>query len=367
MRKAAFIFLLIVLLASNLISAGAQGESVRLRIVHGVLDEPQIDIFANDAPIVESLGFVEASPFVTLTPGVVSLMVVAADEELELPILGPEVVTLEADHDYAVVVIGLVAESNLQLVVIDLTAAFEDVETPQGHADMLLVNALNGAEAISASADTLQQAEGLAFGEFVATSAPTTPYQHRIVVTEQATDVLFDQLVPAGLLPGTRNLLVLAGTYPGSFLETYGFSFVRDSSLNSIAFLQVLSDANIESIGTFETFLDAVERADLRDMLANEGPFIVAVPNDAAFAELEPGTLDDPAVLQDVMLYHITEELIEVVDESVTLTTLQGSSIEIVPGTLGVLVNNALLRTQLVGTRNGFVAIINEVLIPPED
>jgi len=371
MKKAAIIICIwiVTLLVGNVVYAqdDSSDASARVRIVNGVLDGPVMDIFANDAVIVAELSFTAASPFVTLPPGVANLTVTSAGAGPDESLLEPETLTLEADHDYVVVVAGLVEDENLQLLSIDLTAAFDGFESSDEHANMLLVNALNGVDAITATAADFEQAEALAFGEFVATSAPTKPYQHRIVVTERTLDVLLDQQIPEGLIPGTRNVLVLLGDYRGEYFDFYSITFVRDTPLNSIEFLQVLSDANLESLGTFESFLTAVTRAELTDKLSNEGPFIIAAPDDDAFAELPEGMLDDPGVLRDVLLYHVTDELIEAADESVTVTTLQGSTIDIVPGTLGVLVNNALLQTQLIGTHNGFVAIINEVLIPPEE
>ena len=61
--------------------------------------------------------------------------------------------------------------------------------------------------------------------------------------------------------------------------------------------------------GTFQTLLTAVDAAGLAETLADGGPFTVFAPNDAAFAALPQGTvqelLTDPPALARVLTYHV--------------------------------------------------------------
>jgi uncharacterized surface protein with fasciclin (FAS1) repeats len=45
--------------------------------------------------------------------------------------------------------------------------------------------------------------------------------------------------------------------------------------------------------GRFNTFLTTIRAADLHDTLKASGPFTVFAPNDAAFAKLPEGTVED--------------------------------------------------------------------------
>ena len=121
--------------------------------------------------------------------------------------------------------------------------------------------------------------------------------------------------------------------------------------------------------GDFSTLVTAVQAAGLEATLANEGPFTVFAPTDAAFAALPDGTLDallaDTDALADVLLYHVVdgEVLAEDVVDLTSATTLQGGSVSI-DAASGVSVGGATVIQTDILTSNGVIHVIDQVLIP---
>ena len=62
--------------------------------------------------------------------------------------------------------------------------------------------------------------------------------------------------------------------------------------------------------GNYKTFLSLADKANIQELKAMQGPFTVFAPTDAAFAKMPKETLDkitgDPAIVRDVVFFHIT-------------------------------------------------------------
>jgi len=144
----------------------------------------------------------------------------------------------------------------------------------------------------------------------------------------------------------------------------------------------------------FATLLAAVEAAGLIEALTCGGPYTVFAPTDDAFAALlldldvtAAELLADTELLTQVLLYHVvagalfSEDVaaaLEAGNGSVTLPTLQGSSITVSVGNeiealaegTGVFVNDAeilLVDEPEGGVRNGVIHVIDAVLLPDLD
>ena len=67
---------------------------------------------------------------------------------------------------------------------------------------------------------------------------------------------------------------------------------------------------NLAAAGNYKTFLSLVDKANVQELKSMAGPFTVFAPNDAAFAQMPKETLDkimgDPAIVRDVVYFHIT-------------------------------------------------------------
>jgi len=122
---------------------------------------------------------------------------------------------------------------------------------------------------------------------------------------------------------------------------------------------------------SFETLVAAVQAAGLADTLANEGPFTVFAPTDAAFEALPPGTVDallqpeNQDLLTDVLTYHV-------VPGAVTSDELETGGVDTLNGGLAVrvepdrvIVNNASVVQPDIPASNGVIHAINRVLLPP--
>ncbi len=119
----------------------------------------------------------------------------------------------------------------------------------------------------------------------------------------------------------------------------------------------------------YSTFLTLATQAGLVDVLKGEGPFTVAVPNEAAFAALPADVLAsltaDPAKLRKVLDYHVVPALAS--GDAVAsgdVPTLEGATVKLTVTPTGVLINDANVvgNTQ---ARNGVFYPIDKVLLPP--
>lgn len=145
-----------------------------------------------------------------------------------------------------------------------------------------------------------------------------------------------------------------------------GYAGVQQASQKDIV------DTAIEA-GQFKTLVKLVQEAGLVDALRGEGPFTVFAPSDKAFARLTneqvEALLKDKDALRQVLLYHVVQGRVtskEVVNLK-SAKTLQGKEINIrvVDGT--VYVNNAIVSTVDIETKNGVIHIIDTPILPPAD
>ena len=124
--------------------------------------------------------------------------------------------------------------------------------------------------------------------------------------------------------------------------------------------------------GSFTTLLAAVEAAGLAETLAGDGPFTVLAPTDDAFDALPAGTVEallaDPDALANILLYHvIAGEFPEAqIEDLMSATTLQGTSVSIELTGTGLRVNDANVMQTDVAASNGVIHVIDKVLLPPQ-
>jgi uncharacterized surface protein with fasciclin (FAS1) repeats len=90
-----------------------------------------------------------------------------------------------------------------------------------------------------------------------------------------------------------------------------------------------------QAAGSFDTLVTAVERAGLRDVLEQGGPYTVFAPSDEAFAKLPAGAVESllaaPDTLADVVNYHLVPGRMTAADIARRLAaeTLQGEDLAI--------------------------------------
>lgn len=128
------------------------------------------------------------------------------------------------------------------------------------------------------------------------------------------------------------------------------------------------------STGKFETLIAAAKAAGLAGALAGNGPLTVFAPTDEAFAKLPEGTVEsllkpeNKDKLAGILSYHV-------VGRKLTSNMLPGGPIHVKPlnakyrltvkkAPAGVTVDGAKVVSADVKADNGFIHVIDKVLIP---
>ncbi len=123
---------------------------------------------------------------------------------------------------------------------------------------------------------------------------------------------------------------------------------------------------------TLKTLVAAVSAADLVETLQSDGPFTVFAPNDAAFAALPEGTVENllkpenKGDLIKVLTYHVVPGRIESTDlrNGQRVKTVAGGKVNIATNSSIVKINDAIVQKANVRASNGVVHIIDRVLLP---
>jgi uncharacterized surface protein with fasciclin (FAS1) repeats len=121
----------------------------------------------------------------------------------------------------------------------------------------------------------------------------------------------------------------------------------------------------------FSTLLAAVQAAGLVETLSSPGPFTVFAPTNAAFAKVDPdtlnGLLNDPEALKAVLLYHVVSGRVtstQVVKLN-SAKTVNGANVNIAVSGGTVSINDATVTAVDVKASNGIIHVIDSVLLPP--
>ena len=122
--------------------------------------------------------------------------------------------------------------------------------------------------------------------------------------------------------------------------------------------------------GSFNTLIAALDATGLTETIANNGPFTVFAPTDAAFAALPAGTLDallaNPEALADILLYHVLDGSVgsaEVASSSL-LETLNGQAATIAMEGAGLTIDGANIISADIEATNGTIHVIDQVILP---
>lgn len=136
--------------------------------------------------------------------------------------------------------------------------------------------------------------------------------------------------------------------------------------------------------GGFETLLTALATADLVSVLTDpEQNYTVFAPTDEAFNKLGSETIDallaDPALLADILLYHVYPGAVVLADTAISVAASDESILEMANaasdeagdraalslGTAGLTVNLASVTNANVMASNGVIHVIDSVMLPP--
>ena len=121
------------------------------------------------------------------------------------------------------------------------------------------------------------------------------------------------------------------------------------------------------------TLVAALKQADLVTSLANAGPFTVFAPTNDAFNKLPAGTVDGlmkdekKADLQDVLQYHVTTSALstDMLQNMQTLGMVNGGNVTVSVKDGKIVLNGSVNIIASVRASNGWVHVIDAVLLPP--
>ncbi len=154
-----------------------------------------------------------------------------------------------------------------------------------------------------------------------------------------------------------RTVLALVAVLPLAFTSSVKAQDIVDTAI---------------AAGQFETLVAAVQAAGLVDTLKGEGPFTVFAPNDAAFAALPAGTVENllkpenKDMLVAVLTYHVIPGKVMAADiagKKMAVVTVQGSTLAI-DASNGVMVDMATVIAADIETSNGVIHVIDQVVLP---
>lgn len=121
------------------------------------------------------------------------------------------------------------------------------------------------------------------------------------------------------------------------------------------------------------TLVAALKQADLVTALSNAGPFTVFAPTNDAFNKLPAGTVDGlmkddkKADLQNILQYHVTTSALstDMLADGQTLGMVNGDNVTVSIKDGQVTLNGSAHIVASVRASNGWVHIIDAVLLPP--
>jgi uncharacterized surface protein with fasciclin (FAS1) repeats len=125
--------------------------------------------------------------------------------------------------------------------------------------------------------------------------------------------------------------------------------------------------------GQFKTLTTALKAAGLVDTLKGPGPFTVFAPDDAAFAKLPAGTVENllkpenKAKLTAILTYHVVPGKVTAAEarKLSEAKTVEGQALHLKPAGSGVTVNGAHVTKADIGASNGVIHVVDAVLLPP--
>jgi uncharacterized surface protein with fasciclin (FAS1) repeats len=293
----------------------------RLRVSNCTVGGPGVNVYidgeiaVNGGRQMTNIANRSVSGYIYLQPGTYSVALAKPGTSLDNALLSPLDVTVEAGHRYTVVAMGKATDPERKALVIDETAAYEAADLSPGSIRHIWVNNVSGSEGVSFRWEGA--GEVAAYGEYVVAAAPEIFSDFQVVTTGPGEPVVED--VGAGTnIPGAEWFDCFLGVYPN--LE-HQISSQYGSELTALDLLTLQSAfrATLEAQGnersrsftSYGTFLDALERTGLDELLASGGPFLLLAPTDVAFTNLPKEQLDallgDTEALEALLRGHIVE------------------------------------------------------------
>lgn len=300
----------------------------RLRVGHLVFGGPDIDVLVNgEVAVIADRPWTMIPPgtitdYLYLAPATYSVAIVPTGEGIAEAIIGPLDVEVAAGHRYTVAMMGQTTDEKLEPLVTDETAEVQKVRSKPSQFSTIWLHNVAGVETVSFGKE-MGFAGEVSYGDFGVNAIANGDER----LCNNYYDRFDGEIIYAETYPNPNRkcltwepaldfLAAYYGSYPGAEGEGETWDYAQSISSteqNVLEFLQGFNEVDYISHGitySFRTFLDAVEKAGLTDMLTTGGPYRIYVPTDEAFSPLRrDGVFDalmaDPEALADLLRAHI--------------------------------------------------------------
>jgi len=144
-----------------------------------------------------------------------------------------------------------------------------------------------------------------------------------------------------------------------------------EEAATAVAIRADLADTLVDA-NDYLALLIATGAAGMTGLLHGEGPYTLFAPDDAAFADLPEGRLEELLAepsgdLAKIVQYHVVPGIVTVADmtDGEELQTLEGSTITLTIDGNSMFVNDAKVVEPDIKASNGVIHVIDAVLQPP--
>lgn len=292
----------------------------RVRVVSLVMGAPNMDVYVNGMPAInggvaqENLNSGIFSGWLYVTPGTYSIALVPHGGTLDQALFAPTDVTVEAGHRYTVAAMGQTADNDVHPMVVDETAMEAGLGASITDNIAIDINNMKGADSIIEQAYGQTAADNIKYGEALPwITASGTPPLKTLASKGGTSEVLWED-DGYGVEPGISVVLPYFGPFPADNYDSIGNASQGTSELNVVDFLAGFAGRDVKIDGhpaTFNTLLELVDKAGLRDQLVNSGPYFLLAPTDAAFEALpqaeRDALLNDPQAVMNLLNAHMVD------------------------------------------------------------
>ena len=292
-------------------------KQARIRAANAVMGTPNVDVYINGFPVVnggktrQNMAEGQFSGWVYVTPGTYTVTLVPHGGTLNQAMFAPVAVNVEAGHRYTVASIGQLKEKTIKSVVFDETALEASIGAEASDAVSIELNNLNGVNGIDEVADGKPLVENIKYGEARAYLAKVGNSNLRSLMTGKPDGVFayWDNWAA----PATSTADIRYGEFPDTVSEMEDSG--HTSELNTLDFLTSLTNQHVVGgdghLLTFNTLLAAIDKAEMGDQFASQGPYLFFAPTDEAFAALpqdqRAALLNNPQALAEQLKAHLVE------------------------------------------------------------
>jgi hypothetical protein len=294
-------------------------KQARIRTVNAVMGTSSTDVYINGLPVInggkpqQNIAVSDFSGWLYVTPGTYTVALVLHGGTVEQALFEPVAIKAEAGHRYSVAAMGQMKEKDVKPLIVDETALIAGIGAKPTDDVWIDINNVTGIAGIAEKLAGKLVAPNVKYGEAMAYLCDIGR-PHAITFVADKPDTILGQ-GDNTCEPATSTVNLQYGDYASG--GAIGGPLPHGvSELNNV--LDFLAGFNSYQVATdeghlltFNTVLAAIDKAGMRDQLANSGPYLFLAPTDEAFAALPKDQRDallaDPQALIAQLKAHLVE------------------------------------------------------------